>query len=268
MGNTDAGLRQVNLPAYLVVVKSTMYYQGGEYTAYPDSQAGLSLTASSDDLLVQVLQMMGRAGRPQFGENEATAVIMTHAALKARFALPVSTRGNTLTALQPKYDMLVEGSEQIESNLHLNFVEHLNAEIRLGTIADGMPHQKQPESQNATVNGALNWLRATFLFVRIQKNPTRYGIASAATPSALEHHLQGLNGGKLAALANFHAELCMRELKRLADASLVVMDGDTNLSCTPNGISMAKYSIAFDSMVHLTSCPMGRSMPDLVCATV
>ena len=30
---------QVNLPAYLVVVKSTMYYQGGEYTAYPDSQA-------------------------------------------------------------------------------------------------------------------------------------------------------------------------------------------------------------------------------------
>ena len=51
----------VNLPAHLVVVKSTMFYNLGVYQEYPDTQ---------------VLQMIGRAGRPQF-DTSATAVIMT-----------------------------------------------------------------------------------------------------------------------------------------------------------------------------------------------
>ncbi|KAE8740301.1 hypothetical protein FOCC_FOCC014201, partial [Frankliniella occidentalis] len=51
----------VNLPAYLVVIKGTQFYGNGGYQDYSDSQ---------------LLQMMGRAGRPQF-DTSAVAVIMT-----------------------------------------------------------------------------------------------------------------------------------------------------------------------------------------------
>lgn len=40
----------VNLPAHLVIVKSTQFYNAGKHEEYPKSQ---------------VLQMIGRAGRPQ-----------------------------------------------------------------------------------------------------------------------------------------------------------------------------------------------------------
>ncbi|KAK4325049.1 hypothetical protein Pmani_004359 [Petrolisthes manimaculis] len=51
----------VNLPAHLVVIKSTSQYVGGAYEEYSTAQ---------------LLQMTGRAGRPQF-DTHATAVIMT-----------------------------------------------------------------------------------------------------------------------------------------------------------------------------------------------
>ncbi|CAL4081527.1 unnamed protein product, partial [Meganyctiphanes norvegica] len=51
----------VNLPAHLVVIKSTMQYTSTGYVEYAASQ---------------ILQMVGRAGRPQF-DTSATAVIMT-----------------------------------------------------------------------------------------------------------------------------------------------------------------------------------------------
>lgn len=52
----------VNLPAHLVIIKSTKYYSA--------SQSSCEYSAT------QILQMMGRAGRPQF-DHSATAVIMT-----------------------------------------------------------------------------------------------------------------------------------------------------------------------------------------------
>ena len=61
----------VNLPAHLVVIKSTQYYGNGGYQDYSDSQ---------------ILQMIGRAGRPQF-DTSAVAVIMTKASCKVRYSL-------------------------------------------------------------------------------------------------------------------------------------------------------------------------------------
>ncbi|KAA0183845.1 hypothetical protein HAZT_HAZT001477 [Hyalella azteca] len=58
----------VNLPAHLVVVKSTSQYGSSGYTEYPASS---------------ILQMIGRAGRPQY-DTHATAVIMTTNANKVR----------------------------------------------------------------------------------------------------------------------------------------------------------------------------------------
>lgn len=51
----------VNLPAHLVIIKATQQYAGGAYKDYTETQ---------------ILQMIGRAGRPQF-DSSAVAIIMT-----------------------------------------------------------------------------------------------------------------------------------------------------------------------------------------------
>lgn len=56
----------VNLPAHLVIIKSTAQYVNGSWEEYSEGQ---------------ILQMMGRAGRPQF-DSSATAIILTKNTLK------------------------------------------------------------------------------------------------------------------------------------------------------------------------------------------
>ncbi|NXJ89192.1 HFM1 helicase, partial [Corythaixoides concolor] len=134
----------VNLPAHLVVIKSTMHYVGGMFQEYSETD---------------ILQMIGRAGRPQF-DTTATAVIMTR----------WSTR--------EKYIQMLNGADVIESSLHRHLVEHLNAEIVLHTVTD--------------VTVALEWIRSTFLYIRALKNPTHYGFSSGLDKIGIEAKLQEL----------------------------------------------------------------------------
>ncbi|XP_023270563.1 probable ATP-dependent DNA helicase HFM1 [Seriola lalandi dorsalis] len=134
----------VNLPAHLVVIKSTVQYVAGSCEEYSEAD---------------LLQMIGRAGRPQF-DTSATAVIMTK----------VQTR--------EKYMKLMNGMEIIESSLHSHLVEHLNAEIVLQTISH--------------VNMALDWIRSTFLYIRALKNPTHYGFSADLDRYGIEAKLQEL----------------------------------------------------------------------------
>ena len=106
----------VNLPAHLVIIKSTMQYVSGVTKDYSE---------------LDITQMLGRAGRPQF-DTSGVAVIMTSLEKKI------------------KYDDMIYGREVIESSLADNLVEHLNAEIVLETITN--------------VSEALNWLKSTFLY--------------------------------------------------------------------------------------------------------
>ena len=46
-------------------------------------------------------------------------------------------------------------------SLHKNLIEHLNAEIVLHTISD--------------ISVAVEWLKYTFLYIRVFKNPKHYG---------------------------------------------------------------------------------------------
>jgi ATP-dependent DNA helicase HFM1/MER3 len=69
------------------------------------------------------------------------------------------------------------GQQTVESKLHTSLLEHLNAEISLGTITD--------------VSSALNWLKSTYLFCRIKKNPTHYGLPKAPNPALIEKKLKG-----------------------------------------------------------------------------
>ncbi|NWW92022.1 HFM1 helicase, partial [Rhynochetos jubatus] len=145
----------VNLPAHLVVIKSTTHYVGGVFQEYSETD---------------ILQMIGRAGRPQF-DTTATAVIMTR----------WSTR--------EKYIQMLNGADIIESSLHRHLVEHLNAEIVLHTVT------------NVTV--ALEWIRSTFLYIRALKNPTHYGFSSGLDKIGIEAKLQELCLKNLNDLSSF-----------------------------------------------------------------
>ena len=85
-------------------------------------------------LTLQITQMIGRAGRPQF-DTSATVVIMTTDRQK------------------PRYDHLVGGTQKVESNLHEHLTEHLNAEIVLHTITN--------------ISIAFEWIKSTFLYASI-----------------------------------------------------------------------------------------------------
>ncbi|XP_035691410.1 LOW QUALITY PROTEIN: probable ATP-dependent DNA helicase HFM1 [Branchiostoma floridae] len=192
----------VNLPAHLVIIKSTLHYTCGMYEEYSE---------------LQVLQMIGRAGRPQFDQS-ATAVIMTRNQTKA------------------KYEALVNGTQIIESSLHKNLIEHLNAEIVLHTIND--------------VTVALEWIRSTFLYIRVQKNPRHYNIPTGLSREEMESRLQ---------------DMCLKDLNLLSRIDLVKMDEEGfDLKPTEVGRLMARYCITYDTMNKFSSLEGTESLGDLV----
>lgn len=94
----------VNLPARLVIIKSTMCYRGPKvgYNEYTK---------------MEIDQMIGRAGRPQF-DTKGVAIIMTE-------------KSNV-----DKYLNQTTEKQAIDSHLKENIIEHINAEISQGTITD------------------------------------------------------------------------------------------------------------------------------------
>ncbi|XP_077415257.1 putative ATP-dependent DNA helicase HFM1 [Vanacampus margaritifer] len=191
----------VNLPAHLVVIKSTVQYVAGSCEEYSE---------------VDMLQMIGRAGRPQF-DTSATAVIMTK----------MQTRD--------KHMELMNGMEIIESSLHSHLVEHLNAEIVLQTISD--------------VNMALDWIRSTFLYIRVLKNPEHYGFSADLDRCGIEAKLQ---------------ELCLKNLNSLSSINLITMDENINIKPTEAGKLMARYCVAFDTMLQFSKVSGTENLSDLI----
>lgn len=120
----------VNLPAHTVIIKGTQLYDAnkGDYV---------------DLGILDVLQIFGRAGRPQF-ETHGEGILMTSHDRLSYY----------LTALTQPIP--------IESQFIGQLTDHLNAEVALGTVS--------------TLNEALSWLKYTYLWVRMRKNPVAYGI--------------------------------------------------------------------------------------------
>lgn len=121
----------VNLPCHTVIIRGTQIY---------DPSKGRWAELSPLD----VLQMLGRAGRPQY-DSEGEGIILTqHSELQYYLSL---------TNLQLP----------VESQLIKTLPDHMNAEIVLGTIQ--------------TISEAVDWLSYMFLYVRMLKNPSLYGIS-------------------------------------------------------------------------------------------
>jgi antiviral helicase SLH1 len=93
--------------------------------------------------LTDVLQMLGRAGRPQF-DTSGIARILTQDSKKAF------------------YKHFLHTGFPVESSLHNVLDNHLGAEVSAETIA--------------TRQDALDYLTWTFFFRRLHKNPSYYGL--------------------------------------------------------------------------------------------
>ncbi|KAB2579921.1 putative helicase mug81 [Lasiodiplodia theobromae] len=120
----------VNLPAAAVIIKGTQLYsaQEGKFV---------------DVGILDVLQIFGRAGRPQFEDTGIGFICTTHDKLH-------------------HYLSAVTQQQPIESNFSKRLVDNLNAEISLGTVT--------------SVREAVTWLGYSYMFVRMQRNPHAYGI--------------------------------------------------------------------------------------------
>ncbi|KAB8273394.1 Sec63 Brl domain-containing protein [Aspergillus minisclerotigenes] len=172
----------VNLPCHLVIIKNTVGWLDGGCKEYSD---------------LEIMQMLGRAGRPQF-DKDAVAVILTR---KERVDY---------------YERLVSGSESLESCLHLNLIDHLNAEIGLGNVT--------------SVESAIRWLAGTFLFVRLRRNPTHYQLREGANREDEDEMLR---------------QICEKDIRLLQESNLVTTE---RLRSTQFGDAMARYYVRFETM--------------------
>lgn len=122
----------INLPAHTVIVKGTDVYNPEE-------------GAMQDLSILDVQQIFGRAGRPQFDSSGEATLITTH------------------DAVQRYLDKLVR-AVPIESTFIKQLADHLNAEVVGGTVT--------------TIEEAATWLTYTYLYVRMLRNPLAYGITA------------------------------------------------------------------------------------------
>uniref|UniRef100_A0A8C2ED85 Activating signal cointegrator 1 complex subunit 3 n=1 Tax=Cyprinus carpio TaxID=7962 RepID=A0A8C2ED85_CYPCA len=120
----------VNLPAHTVIIKGTQVYS-------PEKGRWTELGA------LDILQMLGRAGRPQYDSKGEGILITSHGELQY-------------------YLSLLNQQLPIESQMVAKLPDMLNAEIVLGNV------------QNAKVKTSIFY---TYLYVRLLRNPTLYGVS-------------------------------------------------------------------------------------------
>ncbi|KAJ3030892.1 UNVERIFIED_CONTAM: DEIH-box ATPase [Siphonaria sp. JEL0065] len=126
----------VNLPAHTVIIKGTQVYS-------PEKGSWVELSPQD------VLQMLGRAGRPQFDTHGEGIIITTHTELQY-------------------YLSLLNVQLPIESQFVSRLADNLNAEIVLGSIRNR--------------EDAVQWLGYSYLYIRMLRNGPLYGV----TPEELE----------------------------------------------------------------------------------
>ncbi|WP_435145275.1 DEAD/DEAH box helicase [Halobaculum sp. P14] len=117
----------VNLPARCVVIRDTKHHD--------------PLEGDVDISPLDVLQMLGRAGRPGYDD--------------VGYGWVVCDRSDA-----DKYRALLRDGKEIESRLAAEVESHLNAEIALGTITG--------------LDDVMDWLETTFYYVRAKSKPDEY----------------------------------------------------------------------------------------------
>ncbi|ETN47213.1 uncharacterized protein HMPREF1541_01404 [Cyphellophora europaea CBS 101466] len=122
----------VNLPAHTVIIKGTQVYS-------PEKGSWVELSPQD------VLQMLGRAGRPQYDSYGEGIIITSQAEIQY-------------------YLSLMNQQLPIESQLMSKLADNLNAEIVLGNIRNR--------------DEGVDWLGYTYLFVRMIRSPGLYSVGA------------------------------------------------------------------------------------------
>ena len=131
----------VNLPAHTVIIKGTQVYS-------PEKGSWVELSPQD------VLQMLGRAGRPQFDTYGEGIIITSQSEIQY-------------------YLSLMNQQLPIESQLMSKLADNLNAEIVLGNVRNR--------------DEGVEWLGYTYLFIRMIRSPGLYSVgADYETDEALE----------------------------------------------------------------------------------
>ncbi|KAM0680152.1 hypothetical protein GINT2_001535 [Glugoides intestinalis] len=120
----------INLPAYAVILHGSSFYDQ-------------SIGKFADISMLDVLQIFGRAGRPQFDSMGEAMFLISSSKID-------------------HYIKLLKRNKDIESKLLFHVPECLNAEIYL--------------NNTYSIATALFWIKNTFLYIRMMKNPSNYGI--------------------------------------------------------------------------------------------
>ncbi|PKA55165.1 Glyceraldehyde-3-phosphate dehydrogenase, cytosolic [Apostasia shenzhenica] len=182
-------------------------------TQYFNKEKGLYLEYDRS----MIMQMCGRAGRPPF-DDIGTVIIMTR------------------QATVHLYENLLSGCEMVESQLLSCAVEHLNAEIVQLTISD--------------VSLAIEWLKCSYLYVRIKKNPENYGIKKGIPREHLEKYMR---------------EICVQNINDLAEHGMIWTDDDGFLvKPLEPGRLMTKYYLKFSTMKSIMEAPGSCSVEDVL----
>eukprot|EP01138_Halocafeteria_seosinensis_P016461 gb/GECG01016792.1/.p1 GENE.gb/GECG01016792.1/~~gb/GECG01016792.1/.p1 ORF type:complete len:2228 (+),score=336.86 gb/GECG01016792.1/:1-6684(+) len=136
----------VNLPAHTVIIKGTQVYS-------PERGCWTELSQ------LDVQQMLGRAGRPQYDTFGEGIILTSHSELQY-------------------YLSLMNEQLPIESQMMKRLADSINAEVVLGTISN--------------LQEAAEWIGYTYLYVRMLREPSLYGIDTSVLENdklLLQHRL-------------------------------------------------------------------------------
>lgn len=94
---------------------------------------------------------------------------------------------------------------------------------------------------------AKKWLSSTFLYVRLQENPSHYEIEGDAPGSTLDERLE---------------QICSRGLELLRCSDLT--EGEERMKLTEYGDIMARYAARFDTMQRFIALPPQAKLSEIV----
>jgi len=115
-------------------------------------------------------------------------------------------------------------------------VEHLNAEIVQLTVPD--------------ISLAIEWIKCSYLYIRIKKNPENYGIKRGTPRDLLEKQIK---------------DICVEKIRELVEYGLIWTDERAFLlQPLEPGKLMAKFYLKFDTMKLLVKASACCSLEDLL----
>ncbi|PHT57407.1 ATP-dependent DNA helicase MER3 -like protein [Capsicum baccatum] len=183
-------------------------------TQYFNKEKGIYMEYDRSTILQACCSSLG-AGRPPFDD---TGVVI------------IMTRKETVHL----YENLLSGCELVESQLLPCVTEHLTAEIVQLTVSD--------------ITGAIEWMKCSYLYVRMKKNPEKYGVRKGLIGDRLERHMQ---------------DICVQNVNELSRYQLIWTDEDGFLlKPLEPGKLMTKYYLKFDTMKHIMQAPGNCSIED------